>query len=746
MEKRFIQIPFKSIRPRGHIVTDATTDNLLDDQDKPLLTTFLHGLNVARRKLSLYPPEHPQISASIGTTLNILNELFQTNPIITLGIAPNALYFEQLWLDKNDSDNQEFAQYFSSLGIASISFHSGLNGPELIRFNQLLRSDRNTIEKLGGFEQLLEQQQITHITVIPIDYEAFQANQNLGDPEETPTEDHLWETFLHGLHNGILDFGDDDSVLDLATVADIFNQKLIGDDSDRRMTSSSINSFIENSLQQPNGSVLQRENDQKLVALLEQLSPDAQREFLNSAFHSLDRHRDAAPRLLQKIPSHLLQNTIAGKSRHELNLSSRLFGLISNLADIQVEESHLTTTTKSTALSEDMVKARLDVLFCEERQDMYMPDGYQAALYSILGDKVVGTIPEEEKQRLKEQLESQSVEENYAAIIFELLDTPLDEGQEESIQQNLLQLSRHFLDIGNFVLLRKIYCNWSAYLDSDHATVSIFDEKVLANHLQMTFMTEVLDAVDLWEGEKDQEIADYISSIGEAYSELLIERLGLAPTWDERRYWMEILDKIGANARQMILQSLNDDRWYLVRNLLIILGKEVDHSSLKAIQPLTRHPHPQVRLEALRYLFSCNPATANRQLLQELESEDPDAQLAAIQIADLSHDPQVLAILHKQLEKDPATPLELEIRQHIVKALTRIGHRDSLPVLRRILQKKGLLISRRVKQLQTDIVTALASFPDTLAEKLLKELINSRYKQLALEALEARHKQVGGIK
>jgi hypothetical protein len=106
----------------------------------------------------------------------------------------------------------------------------------------------------------------------------------------------------------------------------------------------------------------------------------------------------------------------------------------------------------------------------------------------------------------------------------------------------------------------------------------------------------------------------------------------------------------------------------------------------------------------------------------------------------------VLAILHKHLEIDPATPTELEIKQHIVKTLTRIGHRDSLPVLRRILQKKGLLVSRRVKQLQTDIITSLATFPDARAEKLLKELASGRYKQLALEALEACHKQGGGIK
>ncbi len=723
-------------------MTQKTTDTATSDQDKPLLTAFLHELNVARRKLSLYPPEHPQITASVGTTLTILNDLFQTSPVITLGIAPDALYFEQLWLDKEDKTNREFATYFSSLGIASISFHSGLSGPELIRFNQLLRSDRRTIEKFGGFDQLLDQQQITHITVIPIDYDAFQATQNLdGDPD---SDSHLWENFLHGLHHGILDFGDGQNGLDLTTVAAIFNRKLVGDDRERKETSLSISRFIDSNILQTSNSAEQQKNDARLVELLEKLSPEAQQEFLSSAFHSLERHHDSAPRLLQKIPAHLLRNTIAGKNRQDLNLSSRLFGLINNLAGAPIEESHFSARNKSSALPEEVVKARLDVLFCEELQDVYLPGGYQMALHSILSDNVVGTIPDEEKQQLKEELEAQSIEQNYTAIIFEVLSESLSSDQEESIQQNLLELSRYFLDTGNFVILRDIYLQWSDYLNSGRGHMSIFDEKVLANHLQMTFMTEVLDAVELWGEEKHHEIIDYVIAVGEPYSELLIERLGLAQTWDERRFWMEILDKIAGDARQMILRSLDDERWYLVRNLLVVLSRELDHNSLKKIQPLTRHPHPQVRIEALRCLFSCNPATANRQLLAELESEDSEARLAAIKIAHLGRDPQILAILHKNLEVEPDSAAELEIKQHIVQALARIGHRESLPVLRRLLKKKGLLVSRQLKQLQADIIASLAVFPDTRAEQLLKELTFGRYRQPALAALEQRRKPAGG--
>jgi len=718
-------------------VKQETTDNSTVDQDKPLLNSFVHELNISRRQLAIYPPEHPQIATSINRTLEILNELFLSDPVITLGIAPDALYFEQHWLDKEDPTNQDFARFFSALGIASISFQRGLRASELIRFNQLLRSDQRAAESLKGFEKLLEQQQIENISVIPIDYDAFQASQDITGAGATP-KSQLWENFLHGLHDGLIDFGDLDSTQNIDDIADIFNQKLVGSEAEREQSSQAINLFIENSVRSKADLQSQPISDKKLATLLEHLSPAAQKEFLNNAFRSLEQHQDAAPEVLQKIPTQLLKNTIVGKNRHDLNLSSRLFGLINNLATIPGELFQYSPKTKSTPLSENMVRARLDVLFCEERQDLYIPDSYQAALHNILSDNINGTIPDDEKQKLKALIENQSIELNFSAIIFELLHKQLTPEQEKSTQQNLLELSRYFLDIGDFVTLRKIFTNWSQYLDSGNSDASIFDEKVLSNHTQTTFMVEVMDGMDLWGEEKHREIADYIIAVGEPYTELVIEYLGLARQWPERQLWMEILEGIGGDAQQMIIQALDDERWYLIRNLLIILGKDLDPGTLKIIHQFIEYPHPKVRLEVMRNLFSCNPATANRQLLKELTSQDPEARAAGIEIADLSRDPEVLSILHKSLGVQIENDTELELKKQMVKTLTRIGNKDSLPVLRRILVKQGLRVSRRTKQLQVEILQNLALFPDTAVEKLLHELADGKYKQLVRQAMEQR--------
>ncbi len=46
---------------------------------------------------------------------------------------------------------------------------------------------------------------------------------------------------------------------------------------------------------------------------------------------------------------------------------------------------------------------------------------------------------------------------------------------------------------------------------------------------------------------------------------------------------MKLLVELGRKGHQIILSALEDERWYLVRNLLIILGQQRDAIPMKAV-------------------------------------------------------------------------------------------------------------------------------------------------------------------
>ena len=718
---------------QGQFVKRTQDNPQTGAEERPLLTQFLQRLNVARRKLSLYPPDHPQITDSVRGALKILADLLSTTgaEVLVLGISPRALYYEQIWLDPDDSANRECARELSALGVAALHFHAGLGAEELIRFCQLLRSDRDTIEDAGGFATLMEQQQIVHLRVQAIDYDAFQARRT--EVSDDGQEEQLWETFLTALQQGTLDFGEDTQDFDSDAVAEYLNQTLCAQGTSYERSCAALDCFMEQRISNRSREDLQ--TDRKFNALLQQLSPSAREQLFRIMFRSLDRHHEAAPQLLGKVSPRLLEEAVQNHRQRPGDVSSRLINLAGQLS----RETDSRVRGPNRQLDEEMVRSRLDVLFSEEQQDLFMPSSYQQALRGITSEAVTGGIPDEERDALKAQLENHSVERSCVDIIFELLDGALDLDQEDAIQLNLLELSRHFLAQGDFPTLQRIYRHWTDYLNSGRAKVSVFEEKVLTNHAQPSFMAEVLDQIDAEERPAQrQAIADYILTVGTVYSEPLIERLALAGDRAQRSSWMTLLEQLDGDTRTPMIAALDDDRWYLVRNLVILLSRDLDTQVLKAFQKLSGHPHPLVRIETLRALFACNPATANRQLLSELQSDDGETRKAALPLAELSSDRGVLELLHRYLENEDDPLVDLEFKEQLVLTIARIGNPDSLPVLRRLLLRKSLLPTSQIRQLQKSVITSLATFPGASAHKLLKEMHQGRYRRWAGESLKIR--------
>ncbi len=698
-------------------------------QDRPLLTVFLQELKTAQRNLALYPDEHPQIAASIAKAMSLLELIMENFPQLTLGISPSGILFEQTWLDKNDPANRDFATFFAELGIATISFIKGLTEPELLSFCKMLCSDRTSIENAGGFAQLIAQQQIRHIQIIAIDYSAFRSGS--GTPEQ---EQRLWENFIYGMQQGILDLGSTEISSNLSVIADIINSRFKGTRDDREQCQQSLSNYVEKQLIAAPAT----EADQVFNDLLLKLDPGARQAFLENTLRVIDRHQDRAENALKKISPQLLRNGFTTSQASQLQISQRLLGLVGVLAASETDQKNR-IRLNAPRMESSVVKARLETLFSEEQEDLFLPDSYQQALNTMLSGDLHGHMSEAEKLQLKQDMEEQSIEHHFAAVIFELLLSPLDKEQESHIQQSLMELSRFFADTGDFISLRAVFRNWHNYLYSSHAQTSILDEQLIAGHTQSSFMNDILDSFELWEEQKWEQISNYILFVGEPYCDPIIDRLSKATEQKERMLWMGLLKQIDGDVQQKVIQALKPEPWYLLRNLLIVLGEEQTQASIKANLKYADHPDQRVRAEVIRNLFRCNPATANRHLIAELQNADFSARHAALGLVPLSQDPGIFSQLHRQLEMSIETAEQLHYVESVIAALTRCGRSETLTIFRRLLLSGPKLFrSRYLKSLQQQILNALLTFPGSGADKLLDEMVRGPYKNAAREVQEKR--------
>ncbi len=698
------------------------------ETENPLIITFLQRLNVARRHQATYPPEHPAIVESINNTLAVLQDFFLSSPLISLGIGPDSVYFEQLKFTDEHSAVAEFCRFFTHLGIATVNFQKGLTTDELMRFNQLLRSNRNDIESFGGFSSILEDQRIVHIQVIAIDYDAFQAKE-LGNNTNNEESD-LWGNFLFGLSRGILAF-DSDNDQRLSDLAHSLNQLQSQPSANDH---ANLTEFITHSMYAERSNSQQIKAGQRLNQLLQQLNPRTREYFLSHIVNALDKNPQPAENILAGISSQYINASLASLSQQKQQVSSRLVNLLELFSDNNSESQR--KRHSGAALSADVIKARLDELFREEQQETYLPEQYQSALNDVFSKKVSpDLIPDNVKTELRYLLEHQSIEDHFSQIILKLLENPLTKEQELAIQEQLLELTKYYLDTGRFKKLTSIYISWNQHLNSGDANLDIFAEKVIAAHSQKSFIAETLDGFNIWEAEKHIELTHYVQTVGEHYVAPVIERLGLAPSKEERMHWLHILKKISSNTQQTIISALADERWYLIRNLLIALREQPNQATLKASLPFCNHDHPMVRIEAIGNLLLTNPVPANRYLRQELQSDDPWTREAAVKIASLSKDPEVLSTLHALVQTPAASDIELQLQMTTIRTLGKIANPESVIVFRRLLAKKGLFLSPRIKALQQEIIQVLPYFSGPGSKKLIQELAGGKFKELMQTAL-----------
>ena len=78
----------------------------------------------------------------------------------------------------------------------------------------------------------------------------------------------------------------------------------------------------------------------------------------------------------------------------------------------------------------------------------------------------------------------------------------------------------------------------------------------------------------------------------------LLNGLAQEEDWEVRRPFLGFLAARGKIAVPALVRRLNDPSWYLVRNILLVLGEIADPATIPAIATTLKHPEPRVRRDA----------------------------------------------------------------------------------------------------------------------------------------------------
>ena len=208
-----------------------------------------------------------------------------------------------------------------------------------------------------------------------------------------------------------------------------------------------------------------------------------------------------------------------------------------------------------------------------------------------------------------------------------------------------------------------------------------------------------------------------------------------------RRIICDVLCEIGKDQIELILPFLEDRRWYLVRNVVYILGRIGKNKAFPALQQSFRHPEARVRREAVQALGLIGGANAFSQLRKALL--DPDARvrsLAALNLARVGKKASI-AILLRVIQSKEFKKKDPGEMKAFFDAIGMAGSKEAIPILEKLLFKWVWVGKKGWEGIRRGAANSLSLIGSREARKILESGRNSRSAGIRKACLQALRRQ-----
>ena len=126
------------------------------------------------------------------------------------------------------------------------------------------------------------------------------------------------------------------------------------------------------------------------------------------------------------------------------------------------------------------------------------------------------------------------------------------------------------------------------------------------------------------------QVQSLVLALGASAAHGLLEALAAEPDRARRLRLIELAASLGPAIVPETRRLLADPRWYVVRNMVLLLRRVHDKSAMSEILRCADHPDLRVRLEAIRALFAFDTKVPRDLLARTINHPDPRLAEAAV--------------------------------------------------------------------------------------------------------------------
>jgi HEAT repeat protein len=348
----------------------------------------------------------------------------------------------------------------------------------------------------------------------------------------------------------------------------------------------------------------------------------------------------------------------------------------------------------------------------------------------FVSDRSVYSLTSDEVEGLKKDVESEvdpTFVFNITDILFEILALEKEREPYHDTVNILIKILDAFLTLGEFTkatdLLKRVYIILKTYDLQDWQIESI--QKIITEAGEEVRIERIGKVLEREEG-RLEDVNAYLLLLQKNSIKPLIKLLGELKNSKARRIFCDGLADIGKNAIELFTPFIEDRRWYLVRNIIYVLGRIGKEQSLPYIQRAFNHEDIRVRREAIQALGLIGGPKAIGLLVKALTDNDVRIRcMAAINLGKGGKKAGLIPLLEVVQSKDFYKREPAEIKAFF-NAIGMVGSNEAVPVLQQLLERKSWFGRGKTDEIRMGAANALATIGTPEARAILEEGRNSK--------------------
>ena len=220
-------------------------------------------------------------------------------------------------------------------------------------------------------------------------------------------------------------------------------------------------------------------------------------------------------------------------------------------------------------------------------------------------------------------------------------------------------------------------------------------------------------------------LTNFLVQLGPSAAPAICDLLGQVNQVRYRRALCESLAISCKDDVEVLIERLSDTRWYVIRNIVYILGRIAHQGVERALDRALHHEDVRVRKEAVRALGNIESPTSRAYLVSAFRDGDAGVRIQAAMTLAVKRDDRAAQSILTVIQSPEFMRRDTNERQAFFEALGRCGSDTLVPKLESILTRGGLFTSGNEEE-RLHAALAMAWLGTPAALKVLNREIESK--------------------